>query len=129
MSTASTSTRIVSQSTRAASRNPNVLMKFTTSVAETRRLRWHVGAVVPFGFYTNAETMMPGFSTSSVAPHLRVNAQRRPGEGSGDVVVDDVDAGLSAGAEFTPGCSCHEAVVVVLRHRVGGRRSARRREP
>ena len=74
-----------------------------TSAADARRFGWHVGAVVPFGFYTNAQTMMPGFSTSSVAPHLRVNAKLVGlARGSGDVVVDDVDAGLSAGAQFTP---------------------------
>ena len=74
-----------------------------TSAADARRFGWHVGAVVPFGFYTNAQAMTPGFGTSSVAPHLRVNAKLVGlARGSGDVVVDDVDGGLSAGAQFTP---------------------------
>ena len=47
--------------------------------------------------------MMPGFATAKVPPY-RVIKVKLVGlaNGSGDVVVDDVDAGLSGGAQFTP---------------------------
>src|SRR3989442_12905635 len=47
--------------------------------------------------------MMPGFGTASVVPYRQIKAKLVGlARGSGDVVVDDVDAGLSAGAQFTP---------------------------
>jgi hypothetical protein len=83
--------------------NPKRANEFMTSAAAARRFGWHLGDVVPIGIYTNRQTTMPGFGTASVAPYRRINAKLVGlARGSGDVVVDDVDAGLSAGAQFTP---------------------------
>ena len=83
--------------------DPNRADEFITSATSARRFGWRVGDVVAFGIYTNAQTMMPGFATASVPPY-RVIRVKLVGlaYGSGDVVVDDVDAGLSGGAQFTP---------------------------
>ena len=77
--------------------------EFETSADSAARFGWHVGDVVTFGIYTNAQTNMAGFGTAKVVPYRRVR-EKLVGlaEGSGDVVVDDVDAGLAGGAQFTP---------------------------
>ncbi len=83
--------------------NPKRADEFMTSAADARRSGWHLGDVVSFGIYTNAQTMMPGFGTASVAPYRQVNAKLVGlARGGGDVVVDDVDRGLTGGAQFTP---------------------------
>ncbi len=38
-----------------------------------RLLGWHVGQVVPFGFYSDAQQGLPGFGTKAVRPALRIN--------------------------------------------------------
>jgi hypothetical protein len=83
--------------------NPKRADEFMTSAADAHRFGWHIGDVVRLGIYTNAQTMMPGFGTASVPPYRQIKAKLVGlARGSGDVVVDDVDAGLSAGAQFTP---------------------------
>jgi hypothetical protein len=83
--------------------NPKRADEFMTSAADARRFGWRIGDVVPIGIYTNAQTMMPGFGTASVPPYRRIRAKLVGlARGSGDVVVDDVDVGLSGGAQFTP---------------------------
>jgi hypothetical protein len=57
-----------------------------------RLLGLHVGAVVPMGFYTNAQSLSPGFGTPRVRPTVRVEA-RIVGlvEFNSEVVQDDID--------------------------------------
>jgi hypothetical protein len=57
-----------------------------------RILGVHVGQVVPLGFYTDAQTNLPGFGTPSVAPRLRIRA-RLTGivDLNNGVVQDDID--------------------------------------
>ncbi len=57
-----------------------------------RLLGFHVGQVVPFGFYSNAQQGLPGFGTKAVPPALRMN-MRIVGLASlnSEIVEDDVD--------------------------------------
>ncbi len=57
-----------------------------------RELGLHVGAVVPLGFYTNAQASSPGYGTPRVRPVVRIEA-RIVGlvEFSNAVVQDDID--------------------------------------
>lgn len=68
--------------------------EFVTSPAAAAAFHFHVGQVVPMGFFTNDQTNMPGFGTRAVQPYRRIR-MRIVGIGlqvSG-VVADDVDAG------------------------------------
>jgi hypothetical protein len=65
-------------------------------------LRLHVGDVVPFGFYTNAQTLLPGYGTGKQTPVRRIGiklvgivAFRF------EIVRDDVDGTLKLGL-FSP---------------------------
>lgn len=55
-------------------------------------LGFHVGQVIPYGFYSQAQQSEPGFGTKAVAPAIRVN-MKLVGLGSLDseIVEDDVD--------------------------------------
>ncbi len=55
-------------------------------------LGFHVGQVIPFGFYSTAQQSLPGFGTSAVRPALRAN-MRLVGLASlnSEIVEDDVD--------------------------------------
>ena len=55
-------------------------------------LGFHVGQVIPFGFYSDAQQGEPGFGTASVPPALRIN-MRLVGlaESNSQIVEDDVD--------------------------------------
>ena len=52
----------------------------------------HVGQVIPFGFYSNAQQSLPGFGTKAVPPALRMN-MKIVGLASlnSEIVEDDVD--------------------------------------
>ncbi len=85
--------------------DPTKADEFETSADAAASSGWHVGETVSFGIYTNAQTNEAGFGTSKVVPYRRVRAKLVGlAKGSGDVVVDDVDAsgGGSGGAQFTP---------------------------
>jgi hypothetical protein len=57
-----------------------------------RLLGWHVGQVVPFGFYSNAQQGLRGFGTKAVRPALRINMKIVGlASLSSEVVEDDVD--------------------------------------
>jgi hypothetical protein len=57
-----------------------------------RLLGWHVGQVVPFGFYSNAQQTLPGFGTKAVPPAIRMNMKIVGlASLSSEVVEDDVD--------------------------------------
>jgi hypothetical protein len=72
--------------------DPNRADEMVMSASAARTLGVHVGQVVPLGFYTNAQTSLPGFGTPSVAPRLRIRAKLT---GivvfNNDVVQDDID--------------------------------------
>jgi hypothetical protein len=57
-----------------------------------RQFGFHVGQVLPYGFYSNAQQRLPGFGTSAVPPALRINL-RVVGLASlnSAIVEDDVD--------------------------------------
>jgi hypothetical protein len=57
-----------------------------------RLLGWHVGQIVPFGFYSVGQQNLPGFGTNAVAPALRAN-MKIVGFASlnSEIVEDDVD--------------------------------------
>ncbi len=75
---------------RAADPNRADEMVMTASAASF--LGVHVGQVVPMGFYTNAQSALPGFGTPRVAPRLRFEV-RLVGliVFNNSVVQDDVD--------------------------------------
>jgi hypothetical protein len=62
-----------------------------------------VGAVVPLGFYTNAQAALPNFGKPGIKPYLRIDV-RVVGKAifSQEVVQDDTDTGGNGGALFTP---------------------------
>jgi hypothetical protein len=55
-------------------------------------LGWHVGQVIPYGFYSNAQQALPGFGTNAVPPALRMN-MKIVGLASlnSEIIEDDVD--------------------------------------
>lgn len=62
-----------------------------------------IGQVLPLGVFTNAQEAQPGFGTARVSPHLRIEAKVVGlGVSNDAVVADDVDAGGSLLALFTP---------------------------
>ncbi len=78
--------------------------EFFTDPAGARLLHLHVGSVVSFGIYTNAQTNLADFGTPKVQPTKRVQ-ETLVGIGlqNRGIIQDDVDAGatLTAGF-FTP---------------------------
>jgi hypothetical protein len=78
--------------------------EFFTDETDAQLLHLHVGSVVPFGIYTNAQTALPDFGTPKVQPYKRVSETLVGiGVGSRGVIQDDADAGvgLTSGL-FTP---------------------------
>ena len=75
--------------------------EFIVSAAVAKALRAHVGAVIPFAFYTNQQESEPGPSGDQYRPHpyLRLN-MKLVGIGllNNAIVQDDVDA---AGSNFS----------------------------
>ncbi len=47
--------------------------EFVANALATDGLGLHVGQVVPFGIYTNAQTQLPGFGTARVPPFRRID--------------------------------------------------------
>ena len=110
--------------------DPTKADEFETSADAAASSGWHVGETVSFGIYTNAQTNEAGFGTSKVVPYRRVRAKLVGlAKGSGDVVVDDVDAagGGSGGRAVHPGAD--QTAPVVLCPRVGCRPPTRSRQP
>jgi MacB-like periplasmic core domain len=83
--------------------NPARADEIVLSAATARADGIEVGTVYPLGFYTNAQTYLPGYGTASVKPYLRVNA-RVVGLAvfNDEVVQDDIDVEGSQYALFTP---------------------------
>jgi hypothetical protein len=63
----------------------------------------HVGETLPVGFYTNAQTSLPGFGTVPVQPHTRILMKVVGTVVLNDAVVqDDAQRSISAVVIFTP---------------------------
>jgi hypothetical protein len=73
--------------------DPNQADEMVMTASAARILGVHVGQVVPMGFYTNAQSNLPGFGTPNVAPRLRFGV-RLVGIMVFDnaVVQDDIDS-------------------------------------
>lgn len=82
--------------------DPTRVDEFVSSPAAAAAFGFHVGEVVPMGFYTNSQTDMAAFGTAAVQPFRRID-MRLVGVGVSviEVVADDVDAGGPL-AYFTP---------------------------
>ncbi len=82
--------------------DPTRTNEFVTTPAGAQLQHWHVGQVVPFGFYTEAQLAARNFATGGVAPTIRVEA-KLVGlvEFSDGVVQDEVDR-YPTFALFTP---------------------------
>jgi hypothetical protein len=84
--------------------DPRRADEFIVSPTTARIFRFHVGEVVRFGVYTNAQTALPAFGTAAVAPYRRFEARLVGIVLQGNSVVqDDTDAGNSDNLlAFTP---------------------------
>jgi hypothetical protein len=82
--------------------DPTRADEFVMTADAARMAGAHVGQVIPFGEYTNAQTNLAGFGTASVAPNRRFDAKL---VGivvlNNQVVRDDIDR-LPTFAVFTP---------------------------
>jgi putative ABC transport system permease protein len=76
--------------------------EFVASSAAAAAFGFHVGQIVPMGFYTNRQTYMPAFGTAALKPYRRID-MRLVGIGVPvtEIITDNVDAG-GALAYFTP---------------------------
>jgi hypothetical protein len=83
--------------------DPARVDEFVTSPAIAAAFGFHVGEIVPMGFYTNSQTDSPRFGTPAVPPHRRID-MRLVGLGLPVtlIVADDVDGGGGALGYFTP---------------------------
>jgi hypothetical protein len=76
--------------------------EFVMTPVAARLLGLHVGETVPYGFFTNHQTSLPGIGTPSVQPYRRIDAKL---VGlvvlSSEIVQDQVDR-LPALVLFTP---------------------------
>ena len=72
--------------------NPRRPDEIVMAPAVAKLLGFHVGQVIPFGFYSNAQQNLPGFGTRAVPPALRVD-MKLVGLASlnSEIVEDDVD--------------------------------------
>jgi hypothetical protein len=66
--------------------------EFVMTAEAARLLGFHVGEVIPYGFYTQQQERLPGFGTPRVPPRLRIGA-RLVGlvQVSNAIVQDDID--------------------------------------
>ena len=82
--------------------DPGRADEFVASPTAATGFGFHVGQIVPMGFYTNRETDMPAFGTAAVKPYRRID-MRLVGIGLPvtEIITDNVDAG-GALAYFTP---------------------------
>ncbi len=72
--------------------DPRRADEFVTTEAGAQVMHWHVGQVVPVGFYTPSEFAAPGFASGGQAPAIRLDA-RLVGlvQFSDSIVEDEVD--------------------------------------
>jgi hypothetical protein len=83
--------------------NPRRADEIVVSAAAARGAGVQVGFVYSLGFYTNAQTYLPGYGTPSVKPYLRINA-KVVGLAifNNEVVQDEIDVPGTQYALFTP---------------------------
>lgn len=55
--------------------NPRRADEIMMTAAAARLLGLHLGSVMPLGFYTSAQSNLPGFGTARVQPYRRVDAK------------------------------------------------------
>jgi hypothetical protein len=86
--------------------DPKTLDEAVVSPIVAQAFGLHVGDVLPIGFYTNAQTLLPGYGTDlhfRVKPHLRIDMKV---VGivvlNNAVVVDDVQAASRPAIVYTP---------------------------
>jgi hypothetical protein len=97
--------------------DPSRANEFVVSAPVAKLLGLHVGSVLHFGFYTNAEEAAPGPSGDQYRPHphLRMDLTLVGiGEHNNAVVQDDVDAVGSNFALFSPALGRRLAACCVL---------------
>jgi MacB-like periplasmic core domain/FtsX-like permease family len=72
--------------------DPDRADEFVATAQAARLLGWHVGQVIPMGFYTTAQTNEPAFGTARVRPQRRLD-MKLVGTVvfNNEVVLDDVD--------------------------------------
>jgi hypothetical protein len=82
--------------------DPARVDEFVASSTAVAAYDFHVGEIVPMGFYTNSQTYSPEFGTAAVKPFRRIG-MRLVGIGlpMTQIVTDDLDAGGALGY-FTP---------------------------
>lgn len=82
--------------------NPDRADEFVATAQAARLLGWHVGDVIPMGFYTNAQTNESAFGTAKVKPLRRLD-MKLVGTVvfNNEVVLDEVDR-FPAYVLFTP---------------------------
>ena len=72
--------------------NPRRPDEIVMAPVVAKLLGFHVGQVIPFGFYSDAQQNLPQFGTKAVPPALRVNMKLVGlGSLSSEIVEDDVD--------------------------------------
>lgn len=88
--------------------NPKQANEIVVSAVMAQALSLHVGQVVPIGFYTNAQTMLPGYGTGGTATfkaraHLAMDMKVVGIVAfNNQVVVDSLDATDTAQIVYTP---------------------------
>ncbi|HEY8828630.1 MAG TPA: FtsX-like permease family protein [Jatrophihabitantaceae bacterium] len=100
--------------------DPRRADEFVIDTATAKLLGLHLGGVVSFGFYTNAQSLLPGYSSAHPPPPARRITARLVGiigVQPGNAVRDDVDANGNVPVLFTPaltrqllGCCADQAV-------------------
>ena len=82
--------------------DPDRADEFVVTSQAARLLGWHIGKVIPMGFYTNAQRNEPAFGTARVKPRLRLDMELAGTVVfNNEVVLDEVDR-FPAFALFTP---------------------------
>jgi hypothetical protein len=82
--------------------NPARTNEFVTTATGARLAGWHVGEVVPFGFYSFAQISSPTFTSGGVTPVVRVDAKLVGLVVLSDGVVQDEVDRVPTFALFTP---------------------------
>jgi hypothetical protein len=72
--------------------DPRRMDEFVATAQAEQMLHWHLGEVIPMGFYTIAQSELPDFGSPKLKPHVRFEATLVGTVVFNDeVVLDDVD--------------------------------------
>ncbi|MGA3352764.1 MAG: FtsX-like permease family protein [Acidimicrobiales bacterium] len=78
--------------TQGSMADPKLIDECVATAQAEKMLGWHLGEVLPMGFYTLAQSELPDFGTAKVKPHLRVEMKLTGTVVfNNEVVLDDVD--------------------------------------